>query len=54
LKTVAIVLTYNNSETIEACIASVVGQVKHVIVVDNASEDDTVEKAGAFSNVTIM
>jgi GT2 family glycosyltransferase len=41
----AIVITYNSGAVIERCIAAAVSQGIKVVVVDNQSSDDSVEKA---------
>jgi glycosyltransferase involved in cell wall biosynthesis len=53
-ETVAVVIpTYNSSLTIERALESVVGQTRlptEVIVIDNASEDDTVARVRTFAS----
>jgi len=53
-ETVAVVIpTFNSSLTIERALESVVGQTRlptEVIVIDNASEDDTVARVRTFTS----
>lgn len=47
-----IIVTYNSSDHINACLDSVISSgCADVIIVDNASSDDTVEYASAYKNV---
>jgi len=43
-----IVVTYNSAATIEGCLRALASQDCEVVVVDNASQDDTVERALAL------
>ncbi len=45
----AFVVTYNESQNIEACLASV-GWCDEIVVVDSGSSDDTVQKAFRFTD----
>src|SRR5215469_1550941 len=44
----AIIVTYNSSPTITACLDALVGEPCEIIVVDNASSDDTVQRVEQF------
>ena len=47
----AIVVTYNSEEVVERCVAAAIAQGLEVIVVDNASADDSVARAHGTSKV---
>jgi N-acetylglucosaminyl-diphospho-decaprenol L-rhamnosyltransferase len=44
----AIIVTYNSGATIQACLDALAGEQCEVIVVDNASSDDTVRRVEEF------
>ncbi len=44
----AIIVTHNSSASIRACLEALAGQDCEIIVVDNASADDTVQRVEAF------
>ena len=52
-----VIVTYNSAGQIETCLASLVAQAGvayEVIVVDNASQDDSLARARQFSQVRVM
>ncbi len=44
----AIIVTYNSGESIVQCLQALAGEECEIVVVDNASQDDTVERVKAF------
>ena len=46
----AIIVTYNSADAIEACVAPLLEADAHVVVVDNASRDDSVAAAGSVAS----
>jgi N-acetylglucosaminyl-diphospho-decaprenol L-rhamnosyltransferase len=44
-----IIVTYNSAAVIEACLRALVSQDCEIVVVDNASQDDTLARAVAFA-----
>ncbi len=44
----AIIVTYNSAESIVQCLQALAGEECEIVVVDNASQDDTVERIKAF------
>jgi N-acetylglucosaminyl-diphospho-decaprenol L-rhamnosyltransferase len=44
----AIIVTYNSAESIAQCLHALAGEGCEIVVVDNASQDDTVERVKAF------
>jgi N-acetylglucosaminyl-diphospho-decaprenol L-rhamnosyltransferase len=44
----AIIVTYNSAESIVQCLQALAGEECEIVVVDNASQDDTVERVKAF------
>ena len=50
IKGTALVVTYNSGRCVEACLAALVSEPGwEVIVVDNASQDDTLSRASRFA-----
>ena len=45
----AIVVTYNSAEAIGACLEALAREDCEIIVVDNASQDDTVRRVEEFA-----
>lgn len=57
LKISVIIPTYNRENTIEQCIKSVINQtikVNEIIIIDDCSTDNTVNKIGHFSDIILL
>jgi N-acetylglucosaminyl-diphospho-decaprenol L-rhamnosyltransferase len=50
----AIVVTYNSGASIEACLEALVREDCEILVVDNASADDTVRRVRQFASVHLV
>ena len=48
LRCSAIIVTYNSAETIGACLEALAREDCEIVVVDNASQDDTVQRVEEF------
>ena len=44
----AIIVTYNSAESIAQCLRALAGEDCEIVVVDNASQDETVARVQAF------
>ncbi|MEZ5356326.1 MAG: glycosyltransferase family 2 protein [Bryobacteraceae bacterium] len=54
MTTAAVIVTYNSADCIGGCLAAAAPCVDRVVVVDNASGDDSVAKARAFPGATVI
>ena len=53
-RTAAIVITYNSGDVVGRCIRSCLAQNIQVVVVDNASTDDSVDQAKAAGAALVI
>lgn len=55
--TTIVIVTYNSAATIDACLASVIANIRSgdsVIIIDNASRDNTSEKLRRYADVSVL